>query len=797
MRLRWQLAVVFLLLSVVPLTAVVLYNYYSSLAAVRKVYESEAASMTRDMDDRMKGIRSELTQSVRRVGELPLASLLSRAGTSTPRSGESQLETLVTERLGDVAPFVERFEFTPAGDAEEPETEESREPATEGRAERSARAAGRTTVDAAPVARASPQPEPPPTAFRVPAAPRPGEPIVIDVAAILQHAERATLASLETSAARIEHEAALEAATSTATAAPGQELSPEQAAESAIEQKARDERRNEALRRTREQIEKMRVRVAQTTARFQVHPESGEMIRMNFPGLPAGIPSAPERAAVSAPAAGTPGQAATTSKGANRARQRTSPSPAARRSETKLILGKELSVPVREDGAVVGTMRANVSADEVMKRLLASNRKEDEIPFAIDSEGKLYAANEVDRKKLDTLPLREGVAAQAAGSRRVLENWIIVTAAEREGDLTLGIARPIRKPIEEMRKVAAKNFGYGLGIVMIALIGIVPIANHMTRDIKLVTDAAARVAHGDLQTRVPVRSKNELGQLALAFNRMAHDLSENQSRIFQQERIRKESELEQRLLSAEYDRKTNELEDARRFQLSLLPKRLPEVAGIVIAVYMETATEVGGDYYDFREVDNDELVATIGDATGHGASAATMVTIVKSLFASETTIDSPSRFLHRADETIRSMELGRMAMAMALVRISSQGLTVASAGMPPLLLYRAATGTVEEIIVTGTPLGTLKVPYEEQSLKLSAGDTILLMSDGFPELLDQKGDPLGYVLVQESFLEVAAKSPEEIIEHLVRLEKRWTGGNAPQDDVTLLCFKVGEEVPRS
>ncbi|MCK5457274.1 MAG: hypothetical protein KAI45_09120, partial [Melioribacteraceae bacterium] len=85
---------------------------------------------------------------------------------------------------------------------------------------------------------------------------------------------------------------------------------------------------------------------------------------------------------------------------------------------------------------------------------------------------------------------------------------------------------------------------------------------------------------------------------------------------------------------SEHDRKTKELEEARQLQLSLLPKELPKLSEYDIAVYMKTATEVGGDYYDFHVLEDGTLTTVIGDATGHGLMAGTMVTATKSLFNS-------------------------------------------------------------------------------------------------------------------------------------------------------------------
>src|ERR1051325_1406734 len=305
--------------------------------------------------------------------------------------------------------------------------------------------------------------------------------------------------------------------------------------------------------------------------------------------------------------------------------------------------------------------------------VLGAAEDRDEIPFAIDREGTVYTRNAEHRQMLESTGIAKRV--RAGESVRGIPGWIVSTTTDNQSGMRIGVARPVGETMEELKRTAARNFGLGLGLIAFALIGIVPLSNHLTRDVKVVIEGAERIADGDLMTRVPVKTKNELGQLARAFNQMAEDLSMQQQMIVEQE-------VQQRMMSVEFQRKTVELEDARRFQLSMLPKQVPQHEQYDIAVYTRTATEVGGDYYDFHVDDDATLSITIGDATGHGAKAGTMVTVIKTLFAGYESTTPPSAFLGDAAEKIKRMELGRMSMALSLGRIEGHRLTLSSAGMP-------------------------------------------------------------------------------------------------------------------
>ncbi len=254
---------------------------------------------------------------------------------------------------------------------------------------------------------------------------------------------------------------------------------------------------------------------------------------------------------------------------------------------------------------------------------------------------------------------------------------------------------------------------------------------------------------------------------------------------------RRESELQAKALEAENERKAKELEEARNIQLSMLPKNLPLLPQMDIAVYMQTATEVGGDYYDFHLNSDGTLTAVLGDATGHGVKAGVMVTAVKSMFVSNFLHNEiPLMFSHFSD-SIRQLNLEYMYMCLAVLKINGYQMRFASAGIPPLLLYKKIDDKLEYITLKGMPLGTKKgFPYKEIEMNLSPGDTVLLMSDGYPELFNENEEMFGYENILDFVKENISGSPEQIIEGLKKSIDKWRNGTPVRDDITFVVIKM-------
>jgi serine phosphatase RsbU (regulator of sigma subunit) len=810
MKIRTQLVLVCFLLSVLPLTAIAVYSYDSSRRALETAYNGEARRMTAQMDRRLALIRNNLQQRLAEVSALPALS-----DTSSPQDVRNILAT-----MGDTASLVDSIEIRqmhPEGKIAAVKHPAAVKVATASKTpspDMSVETANAAKSLASEIVR---QVAGPALAEAIPDVPK--APLVIEIPVpskmprlTITDEQRAQLDQIrklgQELGRRSNDMGDDERKTMEAQLATAQEAFNKSIQESQTQYKDRLRAAFEA----REIARRQRVLVPRHMK--ALHPGSAPEAVAGTPPAPPGVPAPSALPAftppvvAAAPVVATPAAKADEDAGEPDSPDRDvadeAPSMASshrvtdadrmrlaeHEKRTSLVFGQKFDAPLRQKGEVVGQIQAHVSTDEVLRRVLgAESEDRSEIAFAVDRLGNLYTRTAEDRATLEQIGVKDRVARKQ--SLAGIPNWIVVLNQDLQSGLRIGVARPVGETFGELRKTAATNFGYGMGLVFLALIGMVPIANHMTRDVEAVTRGAERVAQGDLMTRVPVKSRrSEIGQLATAFNRMAEDLSLQQQRIVTQERERQEQSMQNRLLEAEYTRKSEDLEEARRFQLSLLPKHVPVNDDFDIAVFTRTAAEVGGDYYDFHLAENGVLSTAVGDATGHGARAGTMVTVIKALFAGYSSETSPAKFLIDAAEKVKRMDLPRMAMALMVARLERHGVTIASAGMPPAYVHRAATGAVDEIALHATPLGTLGADYHDEVVELALGDTMLLMTDGFPELIDANGQQLGYIAAMQEFAAAAtAADANAVITALEESARRWHGSAPPNDDVTFVVVR--------
>jgi serine phosphatase RsbU (regulator of sigma subunit) len=447
---------------------------------------------------------------------------------------------------------------------------------------------------------------------------------------------------------------------------------------------------------------------------------------------------------------------------------------AATREQTRLLLGRDFSFTVRRRGEAVGRVQAQVRSQQLLLGVLARTRQDrGEIPFALDGQGRLYATGASGASRLQAL----GIAGQGGAPRPDPDDWVVVTRRDEVSGLTLGIARPLAESLKEIRRAALLNLASGMGIVGIALLGILPLSRRMTRDLASLTEGAEKLARGELETRVPVRSADEFGRLAVQFNRMAQELRSHQDRLLERERLRKE------------------LEMCRRIQEELLPRdplRVPlaEVEGVSIP-----AREVGGDFFNYFALDaaGGELALLVGDVSGKGVPAALLMANVQATLRARLPLERDlSDLARRLDEEIFASTPPPvfLTLFMGIMDTHRGALRWVNAGHNTQFLLRAEGG-LEVMESTGRPIGLYPGGgYEQRSLALRAGDCLFLFTDGLVEAENEAGEPFGMQRLQELLLRERTRGLDRILSDVEAAVAAYRGPVEAGDDATMVVLKV-------
>ena len=238
------------------------------------------------------------------------------------------------------------------------------------------------------------------------------------------------------------------------------------------------------------------------------------------------------------------------------------------------------------------------------------------------------------------------------------------------------------------------------------------------------------------------------------------------------------------------ERYQEELKIAQRVQKALLPTRLDHPDSFSICAFSKAADEVGGDYYDTFQLDENRYVLIIGDVSGKGTSAAFHMSQMKGIFHSLIQLNlSPAQFMIKANAAL-SKCLGKnhfITASIFLINIAEKKICHSRAGHIPTLFYKAKEAKSEFMLFDGLGLGILRnKQYEnhvqEKTFSYETGDILVLITDGIVEAKNQKGQQFGFERIR-SLVEIhQAKGPAEIQTQLIDSLHVFVGGDRMIDD---------------
>jgi sigma-B regulation protein RsbU (phosphoserine phosphatase) len=321
-------------------------------------------------------------------------------------------------------------------------------------------------------------------------------------------------------------------------------------------------------------------------------------------------------------------------------------------------------------------------------------------------------------------------------------------------------------------------------VEVVSLILSLRLTRTITRTVHDLYIGTEHIASGEFSHKIPVRSKDQLSDLASSFNGMTERIQQLIEEVKEKEKLEAE------------------LEIAREVQAQLFPKDIPHLKTLELAGVCKPARVVSGDYYDFIPVDARRTAIVIGDISGKGISAALLMASVQAaLHAQLSTMNGskPDTDSAAPSTSILVTRLNRQLFEntspekyatfyCALYDDSNSRLVYTNAGhLRPILVREGKASRLE---ISGMVVGMfLDAPYDQTVIELQQGDLLAAFTDGITESENEAGEQFGEDHLAQLLVENAAKPLNEIVELVTREVRTWAYDLDNQDDTTMLLAR--------
>jgi serine phosphatase RsbU (regulator of sigma subunit) len=396
------------------------------------------------------------------------------------------------------------------------------------------------------------------------------------------------------------------------------------------------------------------------------------------------------------------------------------------------------------------------------------------IEIRVDDDTKQTAETEIRHTPFVALPERTTWATGVRDTRPLTFDYQPYGLVRHLSTGSLNLGDLMVKAFTAVAVVFLVVYGVAL------LVGLL-LARSITRSIHALSVGTERLRQGDLNHRIPVRSRDQLGELAESFNTMSDGI---------QDLLRQQ---------AEKERLEEELRIARQIQMSLLPAQgAVGLPGLRIAALCLPAAEVGGDYYDLLPLSETRMGVLVADVSGKGTSAALYMAELKGLVLSLSRIyQSPAKLLAEANRILAATMDSRsfITMTYALVDTAARTMRYARAGHNPIIHLEAATGLTRVLTPPGIGLGIdrgerFDEVLEEAEVPLTSGDVFLFFTDGLSEAMNVRSELFGERRLRD-IIEMSEGLESELLKEKILSEIRGFVGDAAQhDDMTMVILKV-------
>lgn len=310
----------------------------------------------------------------------------------------------------------------------------------------------------------------------------------------------------------------------------------------------------------------------------------------------------------------------------------------------------------------------------------------------------------------------------------------------------------------------------------LSVVGAIILSGTTIKPIKQLSEGVMIIGSGNLDYEIKVNSSDEIGALAQEFNIMTAQI-----------KTAKNKEIENKLME-------EQLAMAKDIQEGLNPMGYYHKDGVQIKGYTRALQGVGGDYFDYIEIDENRVGALISDVSGKGIPASLVMVMIRTVFMSYITrpdIDCAGVVTAINNSLSTDFAIDKFATLFFFIYDRKTGeLAFSNAGHGPLYCYRAKQGVLTSTKLDGMPIGIMdSVDYVQAKVKIEPDDMVIMFTDGISEMRNAAREEYGLERIGKMVCDKHNLSAEEFVDNLITDVDKFKGEMNAIDDMTLLVFK--------
>lgn len=465
------------------------------------------------------------------------------------------------------------------------------------------------------------------------------------------------------------------------------------------------------------------------------------------------------------------------------------------------------AVPVYKGGEeLLGVVAFDLKTTDISQKLLTSKKNFIDNSFLFDEEGTVLLSTlgneqvseaafyqdfmkEWDHQKRGFYS-KEGIMI---GYARIEEtNWMLATMLDYEYmmDPFNIIGESVKMAGENMNGFISQRISGNITLFLIVacsvMILVVIMANiigkSITKPIYTLSDGVRIISRGNLEYKLSVKSGDEIEELSEAVNHMTGELKEYIENLQE--------------VTIEKERIGAELNVATTIQASMLPcifPAFPEREEINIYASMLPAKEVGGDFYDFFLIGDNQLGIVMADVSGKGVPAALFMVIAKTLIKNNAQYGKQPKEIFQTvnNQLCENNDAGMFVTAfMGILEISTGKFSYVNAGHNQPLIQKKGKYKWLDTIPGFVLAGLEDIVYQQEEISLEKGDILYLYTDGVTEAMNREKELFGDDKLFDCINQYGKIGPKELLLALKSEIDIFADGEEQADDITMLAIKI-------